>query len=92
MVDQDQVGAAGIGGGLDLFQLSAADQYRGVGAIDPCGQRRRHAGTCGAGKVGEFLQQALVGRTAGVGLDQQGVFALAGTFKQGRRSLDGDSA
>src|SRR3546814_8929477 len=82
MVDQHQVGAAGLGRGLHLVELAAADQGRVIGPVDAGVDDGRHGGTGRAREVAEFLQRALVRRPTGVGLDQQGVLALAGTFKQ----------
>ena len=82
MVDQDQVGAAGIGRGLHFLELAAADQGRRIGLVDARGEQRGDGRAGGTRQVGELLQRALVRRTAGVGLDQQGVLALAGSFEQ----------
>src|SRR5690606_26984768 len=58
-----------------------ADQGGGVGAVDARGQRGRDARPGRPGEVGEFFQHVLC-QSAGVGLDQQGVFTLAGSFEQ----------
>ncbi len=85
IVDQYQIRAGGFGRGLDLFQLAAADQGGRIGPIDAGGEQRRDAGAGGAGQIGEFLGGAIIRRAAGVGLDQEGVFAFAGTFEHGKR-------
>jgi hypothetical protein len=59
VVDQHQVGAGGVAGGLHFLQLAAADQGGRVRAVDACGQHRGHAGAGGARQFGEFLQHAL---------------------------------
>jgi hypothetical protein len=74
---------------LDFFQLAAADQRGGIGPIDAGGHDRRDRRTGRPGQVGEFLQQPLVGRAAGMRLDQQRVLALAGSFKKHACSLPG---
>ncbi len=81
VIDQHQIGAGGLGCGLDLFQLAATDQGRRAGLIDACGERGRHRGARRLGKVGELLQHIVFGRPAGVGLYQQRVFTLAGPIK-----------
>ena len=77
MVDQDQVGAGGIGRGLDLVQLAAADLGRRTGLVHARGDHRGDGRAGGTGQVGEFLLRAVIGRTpAGTGahgLYQQGV-------------------
>ena len=79
---QLHVPAGGLGRGLDLVQLAAADQGGGIGAIDARGERGGHAGAGRTRQVGEFLQHVLGHGPTGVGLDQQRVFTLAGTFEQ----------
>ena len=90
VVDQHEVGAAGIGRGLDLVELAAAQQGGGIRAVDA---RRHHVGDARAGRAGEFgelLQRTFVRRAAAMRLDQQRVLALAGTFKQlGGHSVGG---
>ena len=86
VVDQDEVGPGRVRGGLDLLELAAADQRGGIGPVDT---RAEYAGDRCAGrarKLGELLQQALVHRAAGMGLDQQRMFALAGSFKEHARA------
>lgn len=77
VVDQHQIRAGGLGSGLDLFQLAAADQGRRVRFVDARGERGRHRGARRLCKVGELLQHILFGRPTGVGLNQQRVFTLA---------------
>ncbi|MCW0462736.1 hypothetical protein NB717_003804 [Xanthomonas sacchari] len=84
VVDQNQVGTAGVGGGLDLFQLAAADQRRRARLVDARGHGGGDAGTGRARQVGELLQHIVFQRTAGVGLDQQCMFAAAGPIKHPR--------
>ena len=50
--------------------------------VDAGGQHRGHVGPGRSGEIGELLHQALVRRTAGMGLYQERVFAFAGSFKQ----------
>ena len=85
MVDQHQVGAGRLAGGLHFLQLAAADQEGRVGLVDAGVELGGDGGAGGARQVGELLGQALVGRTAGVGLDQEGRFAPAGSFEHPRR-------
>ncbi|KAG0944381.1 hypothetical protein G6F63_014326 [Rhizopus arrhizus] len=80
MVDQDQVGAAGIGRRLDLVQLAAADQGRRVGTVQACGDRRGDAGPSRAGQITELFQH-IIFQLAEMRLDQQGVFALLRAVK-----------
>ncbi len=84
MVDQHQVGTGGVGHGLDLVQLAAADQGGGVGAVDARGHGGRDAGTGRAGQVGELFQHILF-QPPCVRLDQQRVFASFGAVKHAPR-------
>ena len=81
MVDQHQVGAGRLAGRLHFLELAAADQEGRVGLVDPGIELGGDGGARRPRQVGEFLGQPLVGRTAGVGLDQEGGFAPAGSFE-----------
>src|SRR5690606_14003335 len=82
MVDQDQVGTGGLGRGLDLLQLAAADERGRIRAIDARGQRGRYRRAGRPGQVGELFQHVFRWRSARMGLDQQRVFTLSGSFEQ----------
>ena len=74
MVDQDQVGFGGVGSGAHFFQLATADQDRRVGTVNPRGDGGGDAGPGRAGQIDKFFQYILF-QLAGMGLDEQGVFA-----------------
>ncbi len=80
MVDEDQVGTAGVGRSLDLVQLAAADQGRRIRSVQARSDRRGDAGPSRAGQITEFFQH-IVFQLAEMGLDQQGVFALLRAVK-----------
>src|SRR3546814_1088081 len=61
---------------------SDRDQGGRVWPVDAGVDDGRHGGAGRAREVAESRLRALVRRPAGVGLDQQGVLALAGTFEQ----------
>ena len=80
VVDQDQVGAGGLGGGLHFIQLAAADQGGRIRAIDAGADRGRNAGPGRTRQIGEFFQYVFF-QPPCVRLDQQRMFAAFGAVK-----------
>ncbi len=87
VIDQHEIGAGRIAGGLHFLDLALADQRRRIRLVDARIEQGRDARAGGARELGEFLDDALVRRAAGVRLDQQCGFALAGSVKQERSCL-----
>ena len=89
MIEEDEVGFGGAGGGVDLIELASADEGCGVGSGS---MLHEDSGDLGLGRAGEFLElgereiELKVARERGLGGLRRRVLAAGGAVERRRGS------